>query len=84
MKKDLLGMNDLLCDKDLKKELEIMPVYFVKTFNTDSGKKVLEYLVSITLNRYLSPVSSDSELRFLEGQRYLVSFIKNMIKKGMK
>ena len=71
-------------DRDLKKDLELMPIYFVKTFETDAGKKVLEYLVSITLNRYLSPNSSDSELRFLEGQRYLVSFIKNMIKKGMK
>ncbi len=84
MKKDLLGMIDFLEDKDLKKELELMPIYFVKTFNTEAGKKVLEYLISITLNRYLSPSSSDFELRFLEGQRYLVSFIKNMIKKGMK
>ncbi|MCR5506861.1 MAG: hypothetical protein K6F04_03370 [bacterium] len=84
MKKDLLGMNDLLEDKDFKKELEVMPIYFVKTFNTDCGKKVLEYLVSITLNRYLSPTSSDAELRFLEGERYLVSFIKNMIRKGKK
>ena len=84
MKKDLLGMIDFLENKDLKKELELMPIYFVKTFNTEAGKKVLEYLISITLNRYLSPSSSDFELRFLEGQRYLVSFIKNMIKKGMK
>ena len=84
MKKDLLGMIDFLEDKDLKKGLELMPIYFVKTFNTEAGKKVLEYLISITLNRYLSPSSSDFELRFLEGQRYLVSFIKNMIKKGMK
>ena len=84
MKKDFLGMNDLFESKDFKKELELMPIYFVKTFNTESGKKVLEYLISITLNRYLSPNSSDFELRFLEGQRYLVSFIKNMVKKGMK
>ena len=84
MKKDLLGMGNLLEDRDLKKDLELMPIYFVKTFNTEAGKKVLEYLISITLNRYLSPSSSDFELRFLEGQRYLVSFIKNMIKKGMK
>lgn len=84
MKKDLLGMYNLLEDRDIKKDLELMPIYFVKTFETESGKKVLEYLISITLNRYLSPNSSDFELRFLEGQRYLVSFIKNMIKKGMK
>ena len=84
MKKDLLGMNDVFYDRDFKKELELMPIYFVKTFNTESGRKVLEYLISITLNRYLSANSSDVELRFLEGQRYLVSFIKNMIKKGLK
>ena len=84
MKKDILGMYDVLENKDFKKELELMPIYFVKTFNTDNGRRVLEYLVSVTLNRYLPPNSSDAELRFLEGQRYLVSFIKNMIKKGMK
>ena len=83
MKRDLLGMNDVFCDREFKKELELMPIYFVKTFGTESGKRVLEYLISITLNRYLSAVSSDAELRFLEGQRYLVYFIKNMIKKGL-
>ncbi len=84
MKTDLLGMYDLFESKDFKKDLELMPIYFVKTFNTESGRKVLEYLISITQNRYLSSNSSDFELRFLEGQRYLVAFIKNMIKKGMK
>ena len=55
MKKDFLGMNDLFESKDFKKELELMPIYFVKTFTSEAGQKVLEYLISITLNRYLSP-----------------------------
>ncbi len=67
---------------NLKKDLDIIPVYFVKTFSSEYGKKVLAYLISITLNRCLGANASSEELRFLEGQRYLVSFIQNMIKKG--
>ena len=69
--------------KSLKKESDIIPIYFAKTFNSDEGKKVLAYLISITLDRYLPATASNEELRFLEGQRYLVSFIQNMIKKGV-
>ncbi len=69
---------------NLKKDLDIIPFYFVKTFNTDAGKKVLAYLASITLNRYLPASATAEELRYLEGQRYLVAFIYNMIKKGMR
>lgn len=57
-------------------------IEFTRTFNCNSGKRVLEYLKSITLERYLSPQSTNEELRYLEGQRYLISFITNMIKRG--
>ena len=57
---------------------------FVKTFNSVSGKKVLRYLIFLTMLRYLPASASSDELRFLEGERYLVSFILNMIKKGKK
>ncbi len=57
---------------------------FVKTFNSVSGQKVLRYLIFLTMLRYLPASASSDELRFLEGERYLVSFILNMIKKGKK
>ena len=68
----------------LKKDGKNMPLYFAKTFGSESGAKVLSYLSNITLNRYLSQNATDAELRYLEGQRYLVSFIQNMVKKGQK
>ncbi len=84
MEKDFMDFENMLeTGLNLKKDLDVIPYYFVKTFNTDQGRKVLSYLVSITLNRYLPASCSDEELRYLEGQRYLVSFIYNMIKKGM-
>ena len=67
-----------------KKDLDIIPVYFAKVFNSDDGKKVLGYLISMTMNRCLPPTSTDAELRFLEGERFIVSFIQNIIKKGIE
>ena len=57
---------------------------FARAFASASGRRVLEHLRAITLGRYLPPNASDAELRYLEGQRYLVSFISNMVDKGMK
>ncbi len=83
MKKSNFDFVDIVKNSlNLKKDFDNIPVYFVKTFNTEYGKKVLSYLISITFYRCLGPTSSSEELRFLEGQRYLVSFIQNMIKKG--
>lgn len=45
---------------------------FTRLFSTTAGQQVLQYLKNITLNRILGPAASDSELRFLEGQRALV------------
>jgi hypothetical protein len=61
---------------------DVLAREFARTFESASGKKVLEYLRSVTLGRYLGPGSSNEELRYLEGQRYLVSFISNMVRKG--
>jgi hypothetical protein len=68
--------------KDEKQDFSNIEVDFVRVFNSVSGKRVLKYLISITLARYLAPNATDSELRYLEGERFLVSFILNMIKKG--
>ncbi|MBD5405416.1 hypothetical protein HDR59_02600 [bacterium] len=68
--------------KDRKENFDNIEVDFLRTFNSPSGKKVLKYLISITLGRYLMPNSTNEELHYLEGERFLVSFILNMIKKA--
>lgn len=55
---------------------------FTRLFSSQVGLQVLDYLKNITLNRVLGPAASDSELRFLEGQRVLVHQIENLIKQG--
>ena len=49
-------------------------------FNTASGKEVLRYLRSITIEAVSGWNVSDAELRHLEGQRYLVGVIERRIK----
>ena len=49
-------------------------------FNTASGKEVLKYLRSITIEAVSGGNVSDAELRHLEGQRYLVGVIERRIK----
>ena len=57
---------------------------FASVFNQPNGKKVIEYLESLTVKSVVSPQSSSSMLWTLEGQRYLVNLIKLKINKGMK
>ena len=49
-------------------------------FNTASGKEVLKYLRSITIEAVSGGNVSEAELRHLEGQRYLVGVIERRIK----
>ena len=66
-----------------KQDLEIDQI-FASVFNQPNGKKVIEYLESLTVKSVVSPQSSGSMLWHLEGQRYLVNLIKLKINKGMK
>jgi hypothetical protein len=50
-----------------------------RLFSTESGKKVLAYLRSITIDAVSGANISDNELRHLEGQRYLVGLIVRRI-----
>ena len=68
--------------KDSKEDFSNIEIDFLRTFNSLSGKKVLKYLVALKLGRYLPSNSSNEELRYLEGERFIVSFIINMIKKA--
>ena len=51
-----------------------------QVFNTASGKEVLRYLRSITIEAVTGGNVSYAELRHLEGQRYLVGVIERRIK----
>lgn len=48
---------------------------FAKCFVSKEGRVVLSFLKRITLERYLGPDCTADELRHLEGQRHLVSYI---------
>ena len=51
---------------------------FVRTFNTPSGRVVLEHLRKITVERTMGPNASDAELRWVEAQRALVHQIERL------
>ena len=80
---DFVGVQKMFdCAKDMKNDFANVSMYFAKTFLTNSGKKVLAWLCNMTLGRYLPPNAKDAELWYLEGQRYIVHFIMNMINNG--
>jgi len=55
---------------------------YARTFNTPSGKAVLQHLRKITLERTLGPNATDNELRWTEANRAFVHQIENMITHG--
>ena len=77
-----MSWQDLQNKKSLKGEVNEVDQVFASVFNQIDGKKVIEYLESITINSVCSPQATDATLWHLEGQRYLLHIIKNKIKKG--
>ena len=57
-------------------------IAYARTFSGMHGERVLSHLRQITIERVLGPNASESELRFLEAQRFLVRQIENMISRG--
>ncbi len=55
---------------------------FARTFSSPDGQLVLAHLENITLYRVTGPAVTDAELRFLEGERFIVHYIKNFIRRG--
>jgi hypothetical protein len=53
-------------------------------FRSRGGKKVLDYLRSITIEFVAGPNISDAELRHREGMRYLVGIIEERMRIGQK
>ena len=61
-------------DKDVQISQNIAEI-----FNTPTGKEVLRYLRSVTIEMVNGPNVTTEELRHLEGQRYLVGLIEQRI-----
>ncbi len=61
-------------DKDVQVSQNIAEI-----FNTPTGKEVLRYLRSITIEMVNGPNVTTEELRHIEGQRYIVGLIEQRI-----
>lgn len=51
-------------------------------FSGPYGRRLLQYLRSITVERTLGPGVDDAHLRHLEGQRQLVQHLSTLIERG--
>jgi len=60
----------------------ILNKHFANVFKGDEGKKVLDYLKSITIEAVAGPNIDGNRLFHLEGMRFLVGIITTRIKKG--
>lgn len=59
-------------------------IAFARLFARPEAETVLRYLKQLTLERALGPDATDSELRFLEGQRALFKQMLSLMKQGQK
>ena len=55
---------------------------YTRLFASNDGKQVLNHLKTLTKERVLPPECTEAQLRFLEGQRFLVNQIEMWIKQG--
>lgn len=57
---------------------------FARLFRGSDGDLALDYLRRMTLDQALGPQIGDSHLRHLEGQRFIVRHIINLVQQGRK
>ena len=63
-------------------EDNVLNKHFANVFKGEEGKKVLDYLQSITIEAVAGPNIDSNRLFHLEGMRFLVGIIKTRITKG--
>jgi hypothetical protein len=66
---------------DAEREAELCRS-FAKCFAGPEGEIVLGHLCRLILDRRCPPGASDAELRHLEGQRFAVAYIRQMVERG--
>lgn len=55
---------------------------FARCFGSPEGETALRHLTDLTLRRALGPDAADTQLRHLEGQRQLVTYIHALVARG--
>ena len=78
-RKSNIGLDGLARSSEKEKELNQL---VAQVLSTESGKEVLRYLRSITIEMVNGPNVSTEELRHLEGQRYIVGLLEQRVAHG--
>ena len=68
-------------DKELEEQISMN---FTSLFSTPSGKEVLKYLRSITIEAVHGSAVTDEVLRHAEGQRFIVGLIERRVQHGIR
>ena len=71
-----IGLDGIQRSTDLDKQVS---QNVAEVFSTPSGKEVLRYLRSITIEMVNGPNVTTEELRHIEGQRYIVGLLEQRI-----
>jgi hypothetical protein len=67
-----------------KAEEDKISLNIASVFSEPTGKEILKYLRSITIEMVGGPDITDATLRHLEGQRHVVGLIERHIQRGHK
>lgn len=81
MRKKILGPDGY--ERDPVEEGRIN-LHVVEALGDPAGKAVMEYLESITTRRVMGPESTDGQLRYQEGMRFVVAILSQRIQLGHK
>ena len=71
-----IGIDGVQRKSDLDKQISHN---VAKVFESPSGKEVIRYLRSVTIEMVNGPNVTTEELRHIEGQRYIVGLIEQRI-----
>ena len=80
-KQPYVGIDGIQRSKKLDEQISLDVAVLLAT---PTGKSVMQYLKSITIDIANGPNISNDELRHLEGQRYLVALIVKRINHAMR
>ncbi len=69
-------------DQPSEEETAALCRCFARCFSGAEGDIVLDHLRRLILDRRCPPSASDAELRHLEGQRFAVAYIRQMVERG--
>ena len=75
----ILGLDNF--ERDTQQE-ELLNTLFESVFKQENAQEILRYLKQITIESVAVSEISDSALRHLEGQRYIVGLIQRRVNKG--